>query len=659
LDNLRLPISMNDSRALSHSPNSSPERSRSRLSPTSGHRRSSSIDQRLAGQVITPTTSPPPIEGTINGEIVLNGNLFRIGHNLNLALLHVRSPTHPVDIWIDAICINQADEQERNRQVSLMAFIYTRATKVVAWIGTKAYPPMTGLFRSMSLEWKAGQTQHFGAFLTGESMLRCSPKPDQGTFARITDSAYWRRMWIVQEMCLPRLLLFMYGSDIWTYEEFRKWDYLCSAQPEARLTQSTLVHSAAALKLLDTRDRRHTDMMRLENLIERFAKNDCSEVRDRIYGLLGCANDVRPFAERNGIADSLESHVNALSSGLESSYQRQQGMGWLRIDYSCTFYNLWARVVAFAYFQSMQLQYKSSSQVEGAEQAIPKNERRDSKLPEERQLNIVRVAGIIQNALSGKVEEEMTVIKELSVSDNTLQTVFLYHTDCIQVEQERPAVTALGFIAGTLVQLGPEYLSLMSSSAAAQDWTSCWTDHYQTEADLEILRFINEEYTARILEYEDVDLARVCNIWNRHVSAWPVDQGRQDGQKPTSSHPGTARNDKLEASGSNAIEGPRIFLGTGYVMGLASSAAAIGDVVVKFWNCNAAMLMRPTEPRSSATSFMLIGRADVAELVSGTKSASLEPQSATGAQAGLAHPDAVHVDLDLRTLQRITAYITT
>jgi hypothetical protein len=237
--------------------------------------------------------------------------------------------------------------------------------------------------------------------------------------------------------------------------------------------------------------------------------------------------------------------------------------------------------------------------------------------------------------------------------------MFLDYTDSIQDEQEWPVVTVVGFIAGTIVQFGPDYTSLMSSSAAVQDWTSCWTDHYQTEADLEILRFINEEYTARILEYKDVDLARVRNIWNRHVSAQPVGQSRQDGQNSTLNHPGTAKDDNLETSGGITIKGPRVFLGTGYVMGLASSAAAIGDVVIRFWNCNAAVVMRPTEPRSSTTSFMLIGRADVAEFVTGTRSAFVEPQSAPGAQTGSAHPAAVHVDLDLRTLQRITAYITT
>lgn len=222
-----------------------------------------------------------------------------------------------------------------------------------------------------------------------------------------------------------------------------------------------------------------------------------------------------------------------------------------------------------------------------------------------------------------------------------------------------PAITVLGFIAGTIVQLGPDYLSLISSSTAAQDWTSCWTDHYQTEADLEILRFIDEEYAARILEYRDADLERVRNIWNRHVSARPVGHGRRDGQDSTSSHPGTAENSKLEPDDGVVIKSPRIFLGTGYVMGLASSAAAVGDAVVRFWNCNAAMVMRPTEPRSSASSFTIIGRADVAEFVHGTKGALLEPPLPPGDQTGLAHPYAVYVDLDLKTLQRITAHIST
>lgn len=45
----------------------------------------------------------------------------------------IRNPTMPV--WADAICINQADTNERNAQVQMMGDIYSKATVVVAWLG--------------------------------------------------------------------------------------------------------------------------------------------------------------------------------------------------------------------------------------------------------------------------------------------------------------------------------------------------------------------------------------------------------------------------------------------------------------------------------------------------------------------------------------------
>ncbi|KAK0752907.1 heterokaryon incompatibility protein-domain-containing protein, partial [Schizothecium vesticola] len=67
--------------------------------------------------------------------ITINGQPFAIHHNLHLCLLHLRSKTAPLPLWVDAVCINQADADERNAQVALMSFIYPRAQAVVAWLG--------------------------------------------------------------------------------------------------------------------------------------------------------------------------------------------------------------------------------------------------------------------------------------------------------------------------------------------------------------------------------------------------------------------------------------------------------------------------------------------------------------------------------------------
>jgi hypothetical protein len=39
----------------------------------------------------------------------------------------------------------------------------------------------------------------------------------------------------------------------------------------------------------------------------------------------------------------------------------------------------------------------------------------------------------------------------------------------VQDEHEHPAFTAVGYIAGEILQLGPDYMSLVGSSSAAQD----------------------------------------------------------------------------------------------------------------------------------------------------------------------------------------------
>jgi hypothetical protein len=58
--------------------------------------------------------------------------------NLYTALLHLRDPRIERILWIDAICINQEDLQERSQQVQYMANIYCKANRVIVWLGEAA-----------------------------------------------------------------------------------------------------------------------------------------------------------------------------------------------------------------------------------------------------------------------------------------------------------------------------------------------------------------------------------------------------------------------------------------------------------------------------------------------------------------------------------------
>ncbi|KAK8080283.1 hypothetical protein PG997_008101 [Apiospora hydei] len=60
---------------------------------------------------------------------------LRAKKELVLALKYLRQDKTDRYLWIDAVCINQANPTERNHQVQIMAMIYSRATRVCVWLG--------------------------------------------------------------------------------------------------------------------------------------------------------------------------------------------------------------------------------------------------------------------------------------------------------------------------------------------------------------------------------------------------------------------------------------------------------------------------------------------------------------------------------------------
>lgn len=54
-----------------------------------------------------------------------------ITENLDEALRHLRYPDRPRHMWIDSLCIDQGNMEERGRQVGNMSHIYWNAPRVV------------------------------------------------------------------------------------------------------------------------------------------------------------------------------------------------------------------------------------------------------------------------------------------------------------------------------------------------------------------------------------------------------------------------------------------------------------------------------------------------------------------------------------------------
>lgn len=83
---------------------------------------------------------------TVTEAILVNGHRIQVTTNLASALgyapHHLSESKHATSmkLWVDAICINQKDIAEKNRQVSLMKDIYSQSGIVLCWLGSPSDP---------------------------------------------------------------------------------------------------------------------------------------------------------------------------------------------------------------------------------------------------------------------------------------------------------------------------------------------------------------------------------------------------------------------------------------------------------------------------------------------------------------------------------------
>ena len=61
--------------------------------------------------------------------------IFKITKGLYEALVQLRKESESRMLWVDAVCIDQENRKERGEQVKIMRQIYTRAARVLVWLG--------------------------------------------------------------------------------------------------------------------------------------------------------------------------------------------------------------------------------------------------------------------------------------------------------------------------------------------------------------------------------------------------------------------------------------------------------------------------------------------------------------------------------------------
>jgi hypothetical protein len=152
-------------------------------------------------------------------QILLNENVFSITENLGEALLELQSSMMPQRLWVDAICINQADMKERSEQVIKMRQIFQLASSTIAWLG----PATRDSELAFSLLSQLEKQQHQKCNCIEDSNARCSTVSHIILHSKnfialqalgvLFSRDYWQRVWIVQEVVMARSVIILCGKS--------------------------------------------------------------------------------------------------------------------------------------------------------------------------------------------------------------------------------------------------------------------------------------------------------------------------------------------------------------------------------------------------------------------------------------------------------------
>jgi len=122
--------------------------------------------------------------------ITIDGQELAITQNLHTALLRLRNSKLPRIIWADAICINQADDNEKELQIQFMATIYAKASSVIVWLGEaqdNSNQALDALRVASSARFEAKQYRQ-----TAQASIWLS----EPAILHLLERAWFRRIWV-------------------------------------------------------------------------------------------------------------------------------------------------------------------------------------------------------------------------------------------------------------------------------------------------------------------------------------------------------------------------------------------------------------------------------------------------------------------------------
>jgi hypothetical protein len=170
-----------------------------------------------------------PIKITQNLEDALRTIFCNVSRNST----ELYSAGEDICLWVDALCINQDDSQEKSEQVKLMGDIFSNAAGAFGYLGHPSNGDPHAGFRALIALANGRIVKSDGTTET--------PDPQQslgGYFGDLFSNGWFLRAWVTQEMVLAKNVVCLYGLGSnhasWTLDIFAQLIYHAQAHKEGK-----------------------------------------------------------------------------------------------------------------------------------------------------------------------------------------------------------------------------------------------------------------------------------------------------------------------------------------------------------------------------------------------------------------------------------------
>jgi Heterokaryon incompatibility protein (HET) len=235
--------------------------------------------------------------GDLNEKIRMMVNDLEVFVTVNLYAALRRLRAERIEcVWVDFLCINQENSEERSLQIRRMGTIYNEAKQVAVWLGDEQDIEEHNI-STLSAE---------GAKIAHKALSFSARR----AFIQLLSRPYWTRIWIIQELAAASSIIVLCGRHKLSWEIFSNDSHTEFVAPIDETASNEFETRFQNICHFRT-DRRDGNPIRLLEALYRSQSALSTDPRDKIYALLGLVFDSHRFVpEPNYNLSKEETYTN-------------------------------------------------------------------------------------------------------------------------------------------------------------------------------------------------------------------------------------------------------------------------------------------------------------------------------------------------------------